>query len=65
MKYHINIIDGNVELPERLQGEYEDINEAYHDLFDFIHSFDYEKQVDGRIVDTETGEDVEYSSSLM
>ena len=64
MKYHLNIIDGNVELPENLQKEYEDVNEAYHDLFDFIHCFDYEKDVCGRICD-ENGEDIDYVNSLM
>lgn len=63
MKYHLNIIDGNVELPVKLQGEYEDLNEAYHDLFDFVHSFDEGKDVCGRIVD-EDGEDVDYCNSI-
>lgn len=63
MKYHLNIIDGNVELPSELQIEYTDLDFAYSALADFVHSFDGELQVDGRVVD-ENGEDVEYCNSL-
>lgn len=64
MKYHLDIIDGDVELPIELQDEYTDIDFAYSALADFVHSFDGIKQVDGRVLD-EDGEDVEYSSSIM
>lgn len=64
MKYHLNIIDGNVELPNELRGEYTDLDKAYEVLGDFVHSFDGKLQVDGRVID-EDGEDVDYSSSIM
>lgn len=63
MKYHLNIIDGNVELPKNLQKEYEDLNEAYHDLSDFVHAFDFDVDISGRVVD-EDGEDIEYCTTL-
>lgn len=63
MRYHLNIIDGNVELPDELCGEYTDFDKAYDDLFQFVHSFDGKLQVDGRIIG-QNGHDVDYSSSL-
>lgn len=68
MKYHLDIIDGNVELPEGLRGEYDDLNEAYHDLCDFVHSYDETpshkgKDVWGEVVD-EDGEKIDYCESI-
>lgn len=63
-KYHLNIIDGNIELPDTINIEYTDLDKAYAVLTEFIHSFDGVLQVDGRICD-EDGEDIEYRSSVM
>lgn len=62
--YRISIIEGDVELPDELNREYDDLNEAYDDLCVFVHSYDYQLQVDGRVLD-ENDEDVEYASSIM
>lgn len=64
MKYHLNIIDGNVEIPKKLDVEYTDLNTAYHTLEAFVHSFDYEKDVCGRVIDTD-GNDIDYCNSLV
>lgn len=65
MKYHLNIIDGNVDIPKEIDLEYDDVLIAYENLFKFVHSFDdTDLQVDGRVVD-ENCEDIMYSSSIM
>ena len=62
--YRISIIEGDVDLPEELDREYDDLDEAYNDLCAFVHSYDGIMQVDGRVLD-EDDEDVEYASSIM
>lgn len=64
MKYHLNIIDGNVDIPKEIDIEYNDFDNAYDALEDFVHSFDYEMDVCGRIID-ENGEDVDYCNSFV
>lgn len=64
MKYHLNIIDGNVEIPKKLDVEYTDLNTAYHTLEAFVHSFDYEKDVCGRVID-QNGNDIDYCNSII
>lgn len=61
--YHLGVIDHNVSIPEDIDKEYATIDEAYEALSAFVHSYDYVKQVDGRVMD-EDCEDVEYSSSI-
>lgn len=63
MKYHLNIIDGNVEIPKEIDIEYDDIDTAYEALRNFVHQYDYEDDVCGRVVD-EDGEDIEYCNSI-
>lgn len=64
MKYRIGIIAGDVDLPDELDREYDDLDEAYNDMSAFVHSYDYQLQVDARVLD-ENDEDVEYASSTM
>lgn len=62
--YHLNIIDGNVDIPDMIDIEYESLEDACEILSRFVHSYDGTGiQVDGRVVDAD-GEDVDYSSSL-
>lgn len=62
--YHLNIIDGNVKLPSELQREYDNPEEAYEALGNFVHTFDGKLQVDGRVIDCD-GNDWDYSSSII
>jgi len=62
--YHLGIIDWTVELPEDIDKEYTDLDDAYEALSKFVHTFDGKMLVDGRVLD-EDDEDVEYVSSLL
>ena len=61
--YHLNIIDGNVNIPQDYDKEYDTLEAAVDALTELIHSYDGKSQVDGRVCD-ENDEDIDYCSSM-
>ena len=61
--YRTKITDSNLELPKNLNREFYSLEEAYTQLYKFVHSFDGKKEVIGYIENQDDYEEEEYIQS--